>query len=315
MTMKKISLYLGEELFNKIDRLRTIYLFEGSGVSDAPEISEVIESLISWFSYYLYADPEEIRISRPFLINTEMDFGQHDKKTKLTGRVFFPLYDNTEEELEKIRKKLGTNDSDAILIRNILNRIFYCDPNGDKIPEFASFVDRTYLEYMYGLSLRSSFFTSLASRNQITIRELRNEISNDEFKKVREILLDQGKIKKLEDDVEIIRSDDLTTKKKVIYPEKKEVILGMALKPYSDEYDLLYSSSFYFNYYDLYLSYMLIFNFWSTKKYTCYIPDFLACFIYYKIAGLYTSPAQWFFEELDNLLKLSSKINEEVPSL
>ena len=309
--MKKISLYLGGALFNKIDGLRAIYLFEGSGVSDAPEISEVIEGLISWFSYYLYADPDEIKISEKFVVNAETILEEHNKKTKLTGRVFFPLYDYTEQELEKIRKKLGTNESDAILIRNILKRIFYCDSKSNIWPEFVNFVSRTYLEYMYGLSLRSSFFTSLASRNMISIKELRNKISDDEFKKVKEILLDQGKIKKLETGVGIISLGNLKTKKNFINPEKKEEILGMKLDAYYNDYDLLNSSSYYFNYYDLYLSYMFIFNFWSEKKYMCYVPDFLQCFLFYEINGLYTQPAEYFFEELENLLNLSIKINEE----
>ena len=310
MIMKKISLYLGQDLFYKIDKLRAIYLLEGPGVSEAPEISELIEAIISWYSYYLYTDPEEKKIIHQFLNNDKIYFGD-DKKSKLTGRVFFPLSTDTEEELEKIRKKIGTKESDGILIRDMVKRMFDYDPKSDSLSEFAIFVSRTYLEYLYGLSLRSCFFTSLASRNLISIKELQNEIDEEEFKIVREILLDQGKISKLKEDLKFLPPTTTKVKGKIINEDKRSV-LGLNLDIYYKYINLLNSSSYYFNYYDAYLGYLLVFNFWAYRDLTHIVPDFLQCFLWYKEYQFYTKPIEWFFEELDNLLDLSRKINEEV---
>lgn len=297
--MRKVTLYLGDSVLGALDRFRGLYLFSGLTVSELPDTSDVIEAMVAWESFFLNADPLETDVFQKYLVEEDLPEGKDEKKgetkSRRSGRFLFPLKDNTQKELDTIREKWNFSGSDTMLIRRIVERIL--KEEGKKtLPDWGSIFVRTYLGFLYGLSLRESVFVSLCSRKKITIEQMGEKISLDGLNAIREIILDEGKINRLRDIVEKRKNKTSDSD-----------FFGIDSERYFDDYELLFSRDFTFNYLDAYLGFMFVMNDIGRRSRALSTPpDFIRLLRWYGLTpSIPKGIKSWFFRELQDLLKLS----------
>ena len=300
--MRKVTLYLGDFVLSALDRFRGLYFFSGLTVSEVPDTSDVIEAMIAWESFFLNADPLETDVLQKYLVEGNIPEGidktKEETKSRRSGRFLFPLKDHTQEELDAIRKKWDFKDSDTMLIRHIVERVLN-EQRKKILPDWGSIFVRTFFGFLYGLTLRESVFVSLCSRGKITIERLMKILSHEGLDDIRAVVLDEGKINRLRDIVEKGKSKDSVND-----------FFGMDSDRYFDDYDLLFSRDFTFNYLDAYMGFMFVMNdIGRSSRPLTTPPDFIRLLRWYRLTpsvprGIKTR----FFKEMGDLLKLSEEL-------
>ena len=305
-SMKKVTLYLAGHTLAHLDTFRELYLYSGAYVSEAPDISDVIEAMISWEAFLLNTDPTEVSVLRKYAVEEDPtgDLPETLEKirAKATVRFLFPLKDHTQKELDDIRQKWSFNGTDTMLIRDIIKKIF-SEYDGKTLADWGSIFARTYVAYLYGLTIRESVLVSLCASERITFDDLKNMLSGKGIATVRQILLEEGKIKRFKEILEQ-RGSGMFAKG----------IFRLDLESYSKDYFLLFNQELTFNYMDAYIGFVFVMNDIDRRSRDISAPpSFARLLIWYS-----THPVEpkgitdMFFEELEGLLNMSRKLNRYV---
>ena len=304
--VKKVTLYLGDDLFSSIQKLRAFYLFGGSHVSDLPDVSDVIEACIYYERFYLEKDPEEATILKRYESEEnplESLIKQGSKiKSKGAGRLLFAIRENTQLDLDFIRDLWKYKGTDPLLIRDLLDRVFN-EYNKKDIPDWANLFLRTYIGHLYKLKLREALILSLCSSGKLPIETLTTSLTVDALDIIREIALDEGKIERLE---AIIGDGQVKMKTSGIFSIKWQ--------DFNEYRILLYNKEYTFNFIDSYWGFAFVMKDLIKTGTTTPTPP---SFVFFLI-GMMLDPTehkyvkQLFFRELKGALKTSIQFNKHL---
>lgn len=304
MTTRKVTLYLGDSILSALDRFRGLYFFSGLTVSEVPDASDVIEAAVSWESFYLNTDPLEGDILRKYIGKEDSPGWAGETmegiKTRRSGRFLFPLKEYTQKELDAIRERWSFKGSDAMLIRQVVERIFK-EEGDETLPDWGSIFVRTFFGYLYGLTLRESIFVNFCSRNKITIDGLLSIVPPERLDAVRAVVLEEGKIDRLRDIVE---------KRKI--RAAFNGFFGVDFNGYYEDHNLLFNREFTFNYLDAYIGFLFVVNDFGRKIRKASIPpDFIRLLRWFNLSPPVPKGIRmWFFSGLESLLELSKELNK-----
>lgn len=304
--VKKVTLYLGNEIFSSIQELRSLYLFGGSYVSDLPDASDVIESSIYHERFYVEDDPKEADIIQKYVSSDgqseDLPIQGNSLLSKGAGRLLFSIKDNTQRDLDFIRQEWNYKGTDPLLIRDVLDRVFNEHTKRDLFAWGNLFL-RTYIGHLYGLTLRESLILSLCGDGKMAFEVLTNTLKADALDIIREIALDEGRIERLE---AIIQGGRLK--------DKSEGILGIEREDYEQYRPLMYNKEYTFNFIDAYVGFAIVMKeLIKTKTKVDTAPSFLD-FLRRAIADPtdHKFVKDLFLRELKGALYLSDQLNKHL---
>ncbi|MCL4480163.1 MAG: hypothetical protein M1113_01600 [Candidatus Thermoplasmatota archaeon] len=248
--VKKVTLYLGNDLFSSIQELRALYLFGGSYVSDLPDVSDVIEASIYYERFYIVDNPKEVDIIQKYVSpdGQPEDLPKQDTSFlfKGSGRLLFAIKENIQSDLDFIRQTWNYMGTDPLLIRDILDRVFNEHTKRD-IFDWGLLFLKTYIGHLYGLKLRESLILSLCGSGKLPLEVLTKSFAAPELDILREIALDEGRIERLET---IIQGGHLR--------DKSDGILGIERDDYDQYKPLMYNKEYTFNFIDAYVGFAIV---------------------------------------------------------
>lgn len=327
--MKKLSVYFKADTFTNLHKFQASYLLSGKDTSKMPKISEVLEAIISMELNLLRENPDEKEILRAFISgnpkeqnnqdalateqlesiplegeNENEDFSEMNYKYEGpsgTDRFLFVVSDQTEKEIKEIIQRISYKGSYASAVRDITDKFFF--ESGSRTADYIILFTRSYVGYLYSLTLRSSYYFSLACTNTITVYELIKTIDEEAISIIRQIVLEDAKISEFKKFLKMNRLMESLLSIK----DLGNYIFLIRRKSYWKQYSKFYDRSKNFNYIQAYVGYHMFIGFKNFYKYYLGIPTPIEIFINFKRVSL-SKPGK-FSNVLDDALSFSKKLN------